>query len=179
MSQRWWVAGPLVFAALALVSCSDDASPRDKDAVDAPTSSTPPSSSADTGVTTATANPQLAVHGDPVLIETHSPELGSGEVLGGSFVGDRAFCPGGTFVDRHGSFEEGLVQKTFQCGDDHLTIGFSPQQRSYIQSCRWHVVEGTGRFAGLEGEGWMVARFEEDTGEGSETFVGTVIVSKG
>ena len=183
VSQRPWVAGLLMAAALALVGCGDDAPPRGDGAAEespsqAPTSASA-SASADAEATTPTADPRLNIDGDPLLIETHSPELGSGDVLDRSFLGDRAFCPGGTFTDEHGSYEEGLVQKTFQCGKDQLTIGFSPQQRSFIQSCRWHVVEGTGRFAGLQGEGWMVARYEEDSAEGTETFVGTVVLSEG
>jgi hypothetical protein len=36
------------------------------------------------------------------------------------------------------------------------------------------VVEGSGRYEGLRGEGWMVVRFDEASGEGQEIFTGTV-----
>jgi hypothetical protein len=38
----------------------------------------------------------------PILIKTRV-DIPTGEVLGGSTIGDSPFCPGGTFRDKHGS----------------------------------------------------------------------------
>jgi hypothetical protein len=115
-----------------------------------------------------------AEDGEPILIETRV-SLPEGDVLPGSLIGESAFCPGGTFRDEHGEPPLGLVLKTFQCPDGRLTITFSPTQHSSIQSSSWRVVEGSGEFEGLSGQGWMVGRFEEGDPAGRETFTGTVI----
>jgi hypothetical protein len=66
------------------------------------------------------------------------------------------------------------VHSTFICRDGRLSIGFSPMQNSSIQSSPWKVVDGSGRYEGFRGQGWIVTRFDESSGEGRETFTGTV-----
>jgi hypothetical protein len=120
--------------------------------------------------------------GEPILIKTHVVFLEDpsakgetrGEVLAGSTIGGSAFCPGGSFSDRHGEPPLGLVVKTLRCPGGRLTITFSPTQRSLKQSADWTVVNGSGRYEGLSGGGRMKAVFESKGGEGRETFTGTV-----
>ena len=105
--------------------------------------------------------------------------ISEGEVLGGSSRGDSPFCPGGTFSDLHSDDPEiGLVDRTFQCPDGSLRIGFSPgpPPTPLTQSGPWHIVSGTGAFKGMEGDGEMEIRYEPhtDATEGRETFTGTV-----
>ena len=144
-------------AAVAITSCGGDEP------------NTPPA--ADRSATaTATASAEAGL--TPVLIKTHITfrETPVGEVLGGSFIGDAAFCPGGRFRDR---FDRGTVFKTFRCRNGRLTISFNP--RGPIQSGSWKVESGNGRFEGLRGHGWMVVRPQEGAPpEGRETFTGTV-----
>ena len=144
-------------AAVAITSCGGDEP------------NTPPAADRSaTAIATASAEAGLK----PVLIKTHITfrETPVGEVLGGSFIGDAAFCPGGRFRDR---FDRGTVFKTFRCRNGRLTISFNP--RGPIQSGSWKVVSGNGRFEGLRGHGWMVVRPQEGAPpEGRETFTGTV-----
>ena len=119
--------------------------------------------------------------GDEILIKTSVRVApgggGSGVVLPGSVIGDKEFCPGGKFTDRHGEPPEGLVVKEIRCPDGTLTVTFSPTQDSHVQSSAWSVVSGTGAYKSfsLRGdEGRMTARFSEDDGsKGNETFKGT------
>ena len=105
---------------------------------------------------------------EPILIKTQVAFLAkpkgdtmtAGKVLAGSTIGDSPFCPGGKFGDRHGEPPLGLVVKTIRCPGGHLTITFSPTQRSLKQSSDWRVVKGSGRFEGLSGGGQMKAMRE-------------------
>jgi hypothetical protein len=115
--------------------------------------------------------------GEAILIKTHikfRPANTAGEVLRGSFIGDSAFCRGGRFRDRPTHDE---VIKTFRCGNGRLTISFRPggEPTAMTASGPWKVVNGSGRFEGLRGHGWMVFRAEGPRSpEGRETFTGTV-----
>lgn len=104
---------------------------------------------------------------------------GNGEVLGGSSLGDSPFCAGGTFSDVHSDDPEiGLVDRTFDCPDGSLRIGFTPGfPEGRTQAGPWRLVSGTGAFEGLHGHGEMEIEYEPGTRstEGRETFTGTVV----
>lgn len=103
--------------------------------------------------------------------------VSSGEVLGGSLIGDSPFCPGGTFRDVHGPPDIGLVDRTFRCPDGSLRIGFSPGvPHGRTQTGPWRVISGTGAFEGLGGYGRMEMKYEPGTSatKGRETSTGTV-----
>ena len=111
---------------------------------------------------------------DAILIKTRLT-LPDGEVLPDSVIGDAPFCPGGTFHDEHGTGEF-LVLKTFECPDGTLQVGFSPTERSLEQSSLWKILDGTGDFEGMSGQGEMSAKFDKAEPEnGRETFTGTVV----
>jgi hypothetical protein len=116
--------------------------------------------------------------GEPILIKTHVAPLNArgettGEVLSGSTIGDSAFCAGGTFADAPG--EPPVVVRTFRCPGGTLTITFSPTPTTGLkQRGDWEVVKGLGSFEGLSGGGRMRVVFESSTGEGRDTFTGTV-----
>jgi hypothetical protein len=128
---------------------------------------------------------------DEIVIKTHAvidiPEggpqpgnpTGEGEVLDGSVLGDAPFCSGGTFSDLHSDDPEiGLVDRTFDCPDGSLRIGFTPGvPQGRTQAGPWKVVSGTGAFKGLQGHGEMEIEYEPGTRstEGRETFTGTVV----
>jgi hypothetical protein len=120
---------------------------------------------------TATSAP---VSGDAILIETRITDarLHTGEVLGGSVLGESAFCEGGTTT---GSSSGPTITATFTCSGGTLTVQYAPTQNSPVQSAEWEVVSGTGSFEGLRGAGYMVAAFESDNPDaGREIFTGTV-----
>ena len=134
---------------------------------------------------------KAAAGGNSILIHTkveiEIPEGGpqpgkpisEGEVLGGSSRGDSPFCPGGTFSDLHSDDPEiGLVDRTFDCADGSLRIGFTPgpPPTPLTQSGPWHIVSGTGAFEGLQGGGQMQVKYERGThgSKGRETFTGSV-----
>jgi hypothetical protein len=104
---------------------------------------------------------------------------GGGDVLGGSLLGDSPFCPGGTFSDLHSDDPEiGLVDRTFDCPDGTVRIGFTPGvPQGRTQAGPWSLVSGTGAFEGLHGQGEMEIEYEPGTRatEGRETFTGTVV----
>jgi hypothetical protein len=111
----------------------------------------------------------------PVEIVVHYDRLPDGEVLPESQIGDSPFCPAGTTHDEHGEGAgEGLVVSTFHCPDGELTITFSPTQQSLKQSSPWRVLDGTGSFEGLQGEGQMESDFEKSGGPGMARFTGTI-----
>ena len=116
--------------------------------------------------------------GEPILIKTHVAPLNArgettGEVRSGSTIGDSAFCAGGTFADAAG--EPPVVVRTFRCPGGTLTITFSPTPTNGAkQHGDWEVVKGLGSFEGLGGGGRMRVVFESSTGEGRDTFTGTV-----
>ena len=78
--------------------------------------------------TTAASSPGGAADRESILIKTHvkieipvggpveGEAIGGGEVLGGSKLGNSAFCRGGTFSDQHGEDPViGLVVRSFDC----------------------------------------------------------------
>ena len=100
-----------------------------------------------------------------------------GEVLSASSLGDSPFCPEGTFRDDHGDAEIGSVDRTFECPDGTLRVGFSPAApEGGVQRGPWKIISGTGSFEGISGSGEM--EVEAGSGgqsdEGRETFTGTV-----
>lgn len=95
-----------------------------------------------------------------------------GRVLRGSFLGDAAFCRGGSFTDRP---TRGAVLKRLRCEDGTLTIRFSPGPEGFAQSSAWSIQGGTGAYQGLDGRGWMAAKFTPTgptSARGRETFAG-------
>jgi len=112
--------------------------------------------------------------------ENRGSNVSRGEILDGSTIGDTPFCPSGTFQDAHSEDPAiGFVDRTIQCPDGSLRIGFSPgpPPTPLTQSGPWQVVSGTGAFEGMEGDGEMEIRYEAHTQatEGRETFTGTVV----
>src|SRR4051812_7489280 len=111
--------------------------------------------------------------GDAMLIETRVTDARrhTGKVLGGSVIGESAFCRGGT---TSGGSEGPTITTTFHCPGGTLKVQYAPTQRSLVQGAVWGVVSGTGTFKGLRGGGSMVAKFEsDDPDRGRETFTGT------
>jgi hypothetical protein len=135
----------------------------------------------------AETTPNLSTDGgkgsEGIVIKTrvHFPGVRAkavtGEVLGGSSIGDSSFCPGGTFRDQHGNPEIGLVDRTVRCPDGSLRIGFTPgRPQGHSQTGPWKAISGTGAFEGLRGHGRMVVKYEPgDPSKGRETFTGTVV----
>jgi hypothetical protein len=150
---RWLACGALIFAMAGLAACGDD---DDDDGGEATTSTT----------------------AEEIVINTHitfKPDEVSGEVLDTSTLGDSSFCPGGTFSDKQvkGPW---FIEKTIECTDGTLIVGFSPQDPiGNKQRGAWEALSGTGAYEGLEGGGRMEATFESpDAREGQETFTGEV-----
>jgi hypothetical protein len=124
---------------------------------------------------------------EEVVIKTHvefhfpkgqpnaAPDV-AGEVLDGSSIGGSPFCAGGTFRDTEGNDEIGAVDRTFDCSDGTLRIGFTPGgSPNETQSGPWEVVSGTEAFDGLEGGGDMKIDYSNASStEGRETFTGSV-----
>ena len=154
-------------AALSLAACGGDTEDKGK-SPSAPEATTP-APEADT----QSPDPD-PVNGQPILIQTRMKNIRGGAVLPESLFGDSSFCPGGRVRAEHGTPDIGLVHSTFICRDGQLSIGFSPMQPSFTQSSPWKVVDARGRYEGLRGGGWMVARFVEASGTGRETFTGTL-----
>ena len=159
-------------AALSLAACSSTAEDKGR-APSAPEVSTPVPEAE-----TQSREPD-PVDGQPILIQTRMKNIRGGEVLPGSLFGDASFCRGGKVRAEHGTPDIGLVHSTFSCRDGQLSIGFSPMQHSFTQSSPWKVVDSRGRYEGLRGGGWMVARFDEASGTGRETFTGTLSSAPG
>jgi hypothetical protein len=141
----------------------------------------------DETATATTTGLETDVSADPgqgsekIVIRTQV-DIPTGEVLGGSFIGDSPFCPGGTFRDRHGNPNPtvppfGLVDRTYRCPGGTLRMGFTPGvPQGRTQTGPWKIVSGTGVFEGLQGDGQMRTTYEpgSDT-KGRETFTGTAI----
>jgi hypothetical protein len=167
----------LTIMATCLTACGDDRGDGDGDGrTVAP--------SADTHLTTPPqATPSHdAPEGDrePILIKTRVKGL-AGEVLAGSVFGDSPFCPGGTVRHEHGSLEIGFPAiNVFHCPDGQLRIGFGPgadQMNNSVQTSDWKILDGTGRFARISGDGQMIVQFERaGSVKGQETFTGQVVV---
>jgi hypothetical protein len=156
---RWLVLG-LAVATLGVAACGGD----DGDESEATTTTAVDTDSADAGDGS-----------EKIVIETHitfRPEGATGEVLSGSTIGDSPFCPGGTFSDTRGG-DAWFVEKTLDCSDGSLRIGFSPGEPvNHKQTGPWEVLGGTDAFEGLRGAGEMEVTGSGD--EGRETFTGTV-----
>jgi hypothetical protein len=117
--------------------------------------------------------------GEPILIKTHldppnARGQSTGEVRSGSTVGDSAFCAGGNFLDGPVKPPNRSVLRTFHCPGGILTITFISTPPNVKQRSDWEVVNGFGRFEGLSGGGRMTGVLESGSGEGRETFTGTV-----
>jgi hypothetical protein len=117
---------------------------------------------------------------EPILIRTRVTRF-KGKVLDGSVMGDSPFCPRGTVRHEFGSPEIGFPAiNVFRCADGQLRIGFGPgpdQMNQAIQVSSWEILDGSGRFAGIRGNGQMKVRFERAGGsKGKETFKGEVFL---
>ena len=170
------LAAALALSAIGLAGCSlDDAGTDDKTVTDPDV--TGPSSVATSTAPDVDGNVKVPVlNGDAILILDQVTDINGGKVRRRSFIGDSAFCPGGTMKHEHGRPGIGTGIATFRCRDGSLSIGFTPLPApGLIQSSPWEVVSGTGSYKGIRGQGWMVVRFEGgDSEEGQETFVGTI-----
>jgi hypothetical protein len=156
-----WLAVALTVTAVGLAACGDD----DGDENGAATTS-----GADTDLS---ADP--AEGSEEIVIKTDL-NIPTGEVLGGSSIGDSPFCPGGTFRDKDGNDEIGFLDRTYRCPDGNLRMGFSPHEpQGLTQTGPWEIVSGTGAYEGMEGSGQMEVTFESaNSDQGRETFTGTV-----
>jgi hypothetical protein len=175
--QGRWLTLALTIMATCVTACDDDRGGGDEDGrTVAP--------SANTHRTTPTqATPSHdAPEGDPepILIKTRVKGL-TGEVLAGSVLGDSPFCPGGSVRHEHGSLEIGFPAiNVFQCPNGQLRIGFGPgpdQMNNSVQTSDWKILDGTGRFARISGDGQMIVQFERaGSVRGQETFTGHLVV---
>lgn len=130
----------------------------------------------DAGGTTAAPEVETTAEGGEAILIRTRVNIPTGEVLGGSSIGDSPFCSGGTFRDKHGDATIGLVDRTFRCPNGSLTIGFTPGvPQGRTQAGPWKVLGGTGAFEGLQGEGQMELTYQRGSRtRGRETFTGTV-----
>lgn len=174
--QVRWLALALTLATVGFAACGDD----DGDENGAATT---PGVDTDLSADPGEGSEEIVIKTDVVIdIPEGGPQPGvsisEGEVLGGSSLGDSPFCPGGTFSDLHSDDPDiGLVDRTFDCPDGGVRIGFTPGvPQGRTQSGPWKLVSGTGAFEGLQGEGQMEIKYEpgSDT-KGRETFTGTVV----
>ena len=88
----------------------------------------------------------------------------------------RAFLPRGKFSGGHGN--TALIDRTFECPDGSLRIGFIPgDETGRTVSGRWKVLSGTGAFKGMKGSGRMQTRFAPGAQPATarETFTGSVV----
>ena len=170
-----WLGLALVLATLGFAACGGD----DGDESEAATTA---AADGDLSTDAGQAREEIVIK-TQVKINAAEENVGSnvsrGEILDGSSIGDSPFCPDGTFQDAHSEDPAiGFVDRTIQCPDGSLRIGFSPgpPPTPLTQSGPWHIVSGTGAFKGMEGDGEMEIRYEPhtDATEGRETFTGTV-----
>jgi hypothetical protein len=176
--QGRWVTIALTIMAVCLTACGDDGGGEGED-----DRTVAPSA----GTRLPSPPPQEtpghdAAEGDrePILIKTQITGF-AGEVLVGSVLGNSPFCPGGTVRHEAGSLEIGFPAiNVFHCPDGQLRIGFGPgpdQRNDSVQTSDWKIVEGSGRFARMSGDGQMVVQFERaGSSKGQETFTGMVLV---
>lgn len=128
----------------------------------------------------STTSPSPDTSGEKLHVTTRlTPKATT--VLAGSTVGSKAFCPGGTAVDRHGNPDIGLVDRTLTCSDGTLRMGFDPgMPEGDIQTGPWRILSGTGAYEGWTGQGTMVVRYDpgaadpEHPQDGHEEFTGKV-----
>jgi hypothetical protein len=116
---------------------------------------------------------------EPILIKTRLDPVNvegetTGEVRSGSTIGDSVFCAGGTFADAPREASSRSVMRAFRCPDGTLWISFVSTPPDVAQRSDWEVVRAFGRFEGLSGGGRMRGVSESGSGEGRETFTGTV-----
>ena len=167
MSWRrgWWLTVALTLAGTGLTACGADQADGD--------GAVPPN--ARTAIPTPSERPH-----EPIVIKARVARS-AGEVLAGSLVGGSPFCPGGTLRHEHGSPQIGFpAVDVFRCPDGQLKIGFGPgpdQMDNLVQTSYWEILEGSGRFATMRGNGQMKVRFQAaGSSKGRETFRGHVTV---
>jgi hypothetical protein len=163
-----WLAVVLTVTAVGIAACGDD--------------------DGDEGGTTAgsdveTTSTAAAESDEPILIKTRI-DIPTGDVLGGSTIGNSPFCRGGTFRDKRGTDDPsvppyGFLDRTYRCPDGSLRMGFSPGvPQGRTQAGPWKIVSGTGAYKGLTGDGEMKITYDRGQGKnaskGRETFTGTV-----
>src|SRR4051794_10940955 len=100
--QGRWLALALTLATFGLAACGDD----DGDENGAATT---PGVDSD-----LSAGPG---EGREKFVLKTQLDIPTGEVLGGSSIGDSPFCPGGTFRDGQGGADIGSVDRTIRCHD--------------------------------------------------------------
>ena len=155
----------MVVATLVLAGCG--AEDKREEGGDAKKATSRPTESATAG------------EGEPILIKTRV-DIPTGKVVNGSTIGDSPFCPGGTFRDKHGTPDIGLVDRTMTCQDGRLRMGFDPQMPvGDTQSGPWRIISGTGAYEGWKGSGEVVLRYDPDDNRphptrGRERYRGTV-----
>ena len=172
--QGWRLIAAATIMAASLAAC-DHARGDKGSEIDASDAETHPSPSAEPQPTTPDPGPREAI-----LIKTRITMF-TGEVLAGSLIGDSPFCPGGTVRHERGSPEVGYPAiNVFQCTDGQLRIGFGPgpdQFNKTVQTSSWAILDGSGRFAEMSGDGQMKVRWERAGAvKGQETFKGKVVV---
>ena len=165
------LAALCVIGAAGLSSCGGEAKSDGSSAGPSPTVPTNGSSGTDAATT-------FDGESDPILIKT-SIDGPTGKVVAGSVLRQSAFCPGGTVRHDRGSPEIGFpAVNVFSCADGQLKIGFGPgreQMSNSVQTSDWKILTGSGRFAGLTGNGQMIVQWSgADSTKGQETFVGRV-----
>jgi hypothetical protein len=163
--RGWWLTLALTITATGLTACGGDEDGGD--------------GTGSPRAETAVPSPSEKSH-EPILIKTRVARS-AGEVLAGSVIGGSPFCRGGTLRHEHGSPEIGFPAiDVFDCPDGQLKIGFGPgpdQMNKRIQTSYWEILDGSGRFADMRGDGQMKVRFERvGSSKGLETFRGEVIV---
>jgi hypothetical protein len=161
--------------AASLTACDPDSSGAESRKTGASDPETHPSASAEPQATTPAAGPRKRI-----LVKTRITMF-KGKVLAGSLLGDSPFCPGGTVRHEHGSPEVGFPAiNVFHCTDGLLRIGFGPgpdQANNPVQTSSWEILDGSGRFAGMSGDGQMKVRWErQGASKGQETFTGQVVL---
>ena len=163
-SRGWWLTLALTITATGLTACGGEEDGGDGTAVPH----------------ARTASPTPSERSEPILIKTQVARF-AGEVLAGSVIGGSPFCPGGTLRHEHGSPEIGFPAiDVFDCPEGRLRIGFGPgpdQMNNVIQTSYWEILDGSGRYAKMRGDGQMKVRFQAaGSSKGQETFRGDVTV---
>jgi hypothetical protein len=165
--RRWRLTAAAAVLAAGLTACGDDG--------ESEHGGTDVSDEAGTRLATPAGRSR-----EPILIKTRITGF-KGEVLAGSTIGDARFCPGGSVRHERGSLEIGFPAiNVFRCAHGQLRIGFGPgpdQMNRSVQTSYWEILDGSGRFAGIRGDGRMTVRFvRAGSSRGEETFRGHVVV---
>jgi hypothetical protein len=167
-----WLVAVLTVTAIGLAACGDEGDGSGAaDEAGAQTATPSPPAQASTGSPGS---------GEPILVKTRINGF-AGEVVDGSTLAGSPFCAGGTVRHERGSPDIGFpAVNVFDCSDGQLQVGFGPgadQMNDIVQTSGWKVLEGSGRFEGMTGEGQMKVEWESLGSEhGEETFTGTVLV---